>query len=178
MVLFLARDAWANQPEISVCTTSSVAAIEALCYLPGMPYLNWKERVFGHSMEHPLQSELHSRARMELQFNQEELQLLVAQLEEIFFNGGHELRMDLPEGWIVFWKSRESGSRLLLAHPQEKEWVATAALEVELGKKWTEKLKNLLPGHSLSVNEVSVDLGIELFGPGSVSNVEIKITHL
>jgi hypothetical protein len=129
-------------------------------------------------MELPLQSDRTSRARMELQFDQEEVRLLLAQLEEIFLNGGHELRMDLPEGWIVFWKSRESGSRLLLAHPQEKEWVATAALETELGKKWIAKLKSLSPGQSLSLHEVSEESGVELFAPGSVSNVEIKITHV
>jgi hypothetical protein len=39
-----------------------------------------------------------------------------------------ELRLDLPGGWTLFWKRREGESRLLMAHPEHEEWVATLAL--------------------------------------------------
>lgn len=43
-----------------------------------------------------------------------------------------EIRMDFPQGWTLFLKLRDSSeSRLLLAHPEKEEWVATFALSRE-----------------------------------------------
>jgi hypothetical protein len=139
-----------------------------------MPYLNWKERSTGHSMR-PLPAGGEGRSQMDLGFSSEDIGLLVPYLEEIYLRGGHELRMDLSNGWTVFWKSRESGSRLLLAHPEHQEWVATFALEVQLGAKLVERLKELSAGQSVSIHELGEELGIEFYSLGAVSNVEVKI---
>ena len=143
-----------------------------------MPYLNWKEPKEGKSSAHsmrPLPAGSEGRSQMGLSFTGEEVQLLIPYLEEIFFRGGYELRMDLFGGWTVFWKSRESGSRLLLAHPEHQEWVATVALEPALGQKLIERLKELMAGQSLSIHELGEELGIEFYSLGAVSNVEIRI---
>ncbi len=123
----------------------------------------------------PLPAGGEGRSQMDLGFSGEDIGLLVPYLEEIYLRGGHELRMDLSNGWTVFWKSRESGSRLLLAHPEHQEWVATFALETPLGAKLVERLKQLTAGHSISVHELGEELGIEFFSLGAVSNVEVKI---
>jgi hypothetical protein len=140
-----------------------------------MPYLNWKERSTAHSMR-PLPVGSHEgRSQMDLGFNAEEISLLVPHLEEIFLSGGFELRMDLSDGWTVFWKSRESGSRLLLAHPEHQEWVATVALELGLGVKLIERLKALKSEQSFSIHELGAESGIEFYSLGAVSNVEVRI---
>jgi hypothetical protein len=139
-----------------------------------MPYLNWKERSTGHSMR-PLPAGGEGRSHMDLVFSSEDIAILVPYLEEIFLRGGYELRMDLANGWTVFWKSRESGSRLLLAHPEHQEWVATVALETELGQKLIEKLKELSVGQSFGIHELAEELGIEFYSLGAVSNIEIQI---
>lgn len=42
---------------------------------------------------------------------------------------GVEIRMDFSQGWTLFWKLKEGEeSRLLLAHPEKEEWVATFVL--------------------------------------------------
>jgi hypothetical protein len=142
-----------------------------------MPYLNWKSHPIGHAIQHPNagpdSNSDDSRARMKLDFSSEELGLLIGQLEEIYIRSGSELRVDLPENWIVFWKRRDSESRLLLAHPQQNEWVLTAALEEEHGRMLIEALRQLSGMGSVAVHE----LGAELYHPGAVSNVELQITR-
>lgn len=44
---------------------------------------------------------------------------------------GSELRLELPQGWTIFWKLREGESRLFLAHPDHDSWVATLSLTAE-----------------------------------------------
>jgi hypothetical protein len=127
----------------------------------------------------PLPVGSEGRSQMDFNFTGDEVQLLIPYLEEIFVRAtagsGRELRMDLSGGWTVFWKSRESGSRLLLAHPEHQEWVATVALEPALGQKLVERLKELNAGQSLTIHELGEELGIEFYNLGAVSNVEIQI---
>lgn len=145
-----------------------------------MPYLNWKEHGIGHQMHHP--ATLHpsaggdelSVAKMQLDLDAEALAILVQGLEQVFSSGG-ELRVDLPDQWIVFWKKRPSDSRLLLAHPQHGEWVATIALEEAHGQHLLNALKKLSVGESVSVHETS-ELGADLYAPGSVNNLELRLT--
>ena len=120
-----------------------------------MPYLNWKERETGQEVRDSL---------FTLRLKSRELAELIALLEEVFVENGPELRVDLPRNWIVFWKRREGESRLLIAHPQENEWVATAALEPEHGKKLIDELKTLQTG---SANRVT-----------AVGNVELEIRRI
>lgn len=78
-----------------------------------------------------------------------------------------ELRVDLPRNWIVFWKLRDGESRLLIAHPQAEEWVATAALSVDHAHAFLDRLAGLQAGDSLSLGQLApVD---------RVSNVEIVV---
>ena len=76
--------------------------------------------------------------------------------------------MDLPDGWIVFWKKREGDSRLLLSHPAEKQWVTTLALEAEHGRSAVMRLKALVEGQALSIGELGA--------VAAVNNVEVVLT--
>ena len=79
-----------------------------------------------------------------------------------------ELRVNLPNEWLVFWKLRPvGGSRLLLAHPAQAEWVVTAALDAAHAGVFVECLKKLGPGERLAVSETG--------SVGYPSNVEIVI---
>ncbi len=139
--------------------------------------MNWKERPLARQEIGPAPG--HEVSRLSLGVGAGEAAELAAALRELFAvaaaapAGPHgELRLDLPRGWIVFWKLREGESRLLLAHPQQDEWVATAALTREHGALVAERLERLAGGALLNVGEVGGELGVI----GSVSNVELVIT--
>src|SRR5690348_16805674 len=107
-----------------------------------MAYLDWKELPIH------LETTVRSRLKTEvsLKVRAKEAQELCSHLQEVYAGSVHELRMGLPRGWVVFWKKKEGGSRALLAHPSEHEWVATLALEAEFGQKLLFSLKNLEEG--------------------------------
>lgn len=129
-----------------------------------MPYLNWKNASIRQEMgPHPrLQSQL------TLTLGLSERSELHARLSEVLIAEGGELRLDLPSNWAIFWKSRESESRLLLAHPQTDEWVATVALHPDHGSALLRALEACKSGESISIGELDA--------VGSVSNVEIVIS--
>ena len=129
-----------------------------------MPYLNWKTREIRKTIE----PHADARSTLALNLSAEERAQLLPMLEEVYAHGGAELRLDLPGEWIIFWKSRESESRLLLAHPQRDEWVATVALESEHGRRLLQRLGELGTGDALSISELGAI--------GSVSNVEIILS--
>jgi hypothetical protein len=129
-----------------------------------MPYLNWKTR----ETQKRIDPHEDARSTLSLDLSEEERGILLPSLEQVFLHSGSELRLDLPSNWIIFWKTRETESRLLLAHPQQAEWVATAALEAEHGRLVTEALRNLKSGDAFSVSELGVI--------GSVSNVELILS--
>src|SRR5258708_6438717 len=117
-----------------------------------MPYLNWKER----EIQKRIEPQVDARSTLTLTLSGEERAALLPLLEEVYLREGSELRVDLPENWIVFWKSRESESRLLIAHPERGEWVTTIALEAGHGRSVLESLKGLSPGDAFSVSEHGV----------------------
>ena len=129
-----------------------------------MPYLNWKD-------ESLLQAQgPHSQYQQQLalELTSALLEELVSALEEVYLRRGSELRIAIKDQWLLFWKWRESDSRILLAHPTEDEWVATLALNPDFGKAMLLALKNLKTGQSLSVSQV---------GPlSTVTNLEVVIT--
>jgi hypothetical protein len=131
-----------------------------------MPYLNWRNA--------PIRQEVgpHPKREFSLKIGIPAVSFpeLVERLEDLFGEDGAELRVDLPEEWILFWKIREEESRLLMAHPQKTEWVATAALEKGHGQSVVSRLKALRPGESLRVSDGGTI--------GRVSNVEIEIDLL
>jgi hypothetical protein len=129
-----------------------------------MPYINWKAR----DTQKRLDAHEDARSTLSLDLSEEERGLLLPFLDQLFFHAGSELRLDLPNNWIVFWKIRETESRLLLAHPQQGEWVATMALETEHGQRVKDRIENLKSGDAFSISELGVI--------GSVSNVELVIS--
>lgn len=121
----------------------------------GMPYLNWKT-------ESILMSELVTTprgAQLGLKLTRSLVDELVEGLIALFgelkepgsttpdtgtdFMQVPELRIALPNQWVLFWKLRQQGNRLLLAHPAPDEWVGTIALEANFGQKVINGLKQL-----------------------------------
>lgn len=110
----------------------------------------------------------HSTLEQELEIvlNVEQSQQL-ADLLAASFAENFELRVDLPKNWAIFWKIRSDESRVLLAHPQEGEWVATAALESSHAKLLTDHLSSAVSGTTFSLGEIGI--------VGGVSNVDIRV---
>jgi hypothetical protein len=148
-----------------------------------MPYLNLKDPAQGVRKQEvaPAPGEsMRERHVMRLTLEPAAVSSLLPMLREIFDAPaaaaheprrlGGELRVDLPREWIVFWKPRDGESRLLLAHPQPEEWVATVALSEGDGKELIrrmESMESLPEGQSLRLNE--------WVAPGSVSNLELEL---
>lgn len=138
-----------------------------------MPYLNWRSgetRPEGSYRQEITQEEGSFPRRehlLRLTLSPEALEVLAQRLEELYSQGCGELRIDLPEGWILFWKSREEESRLLVAHPQPGEWVTTVALEAKHGMLLASSLRQMKKGESRPVSQGGII--------GRVSNVEIVI---
>lgn len=132
-----------------------------------MPYLNWRDTsVTKETAPHPRLT-----SQLTLGLVAEQAAELAAALEPLFAHGpnsvGQELRVDLPEGWLMFWKLREGTSRLLLAHPAPEEWVVTAALDASQATPFLAALLALTPATPLTLSD---------FGkPGYPSNVEVVI---
>ncbi|MBI2711389.1 MAG: hypothetical protein HYX41_00810 [Bdellovibrio sp.] len=141
-----------------------------------MSYLNWKG-LTSLSHEAPAQNVsaavqaagtgAPSRTVLNLELGPTRLGELIQELEDVFQKDGSELRIALPERWLLFWKLRSEGNRILLAHPNPDEWVATCALEKESGEKVLLSLKNSPQGQSLSLGQ--------LVRVQSVSNLEIVL---
>ena len=82
---------------------------------------------------------------------------LTEELKECF-EKNHELRLILPEQWTIYFKLRTAGSsRLSLAHPSEKEWVATIALSPEHARAVLEQLRT---DASLRISDLGTTSGL------------------
>ena len=126
-----------------------------------MPFLNWKVLPrLSHQPSAAGASGKQSRGRLVLELEQVQLQELITHVEELYVDfeeKGHlvpEVRIQLPENWLLFWKPRTEGNRVLLAHPNDKEWVVTCALDRETCRNVVLSLKNLSHGQSLNLSEV------------------------
>ena len=131
-----------------------------------MPYLDWKDAPV--SLDVKVFED--SRVQLTLALGSAERDTLLNQLQLIFWSQGHELRMRMPNSWILFWKSRESGSRALVAHPEANEWVGTFALEVSFGQSWVSTLQALSSGETAILGAVGA--------LDSVSNFELSVCIL
>src|SRR6185295_131688 len=102
-----------------------------------MPFLNWRElsEVKATVSPHPRRGSI-----MSLEVPAAAQAELARALEDVYSRAAGELRLELPNGWTIFWKEREGESRLLLAHPDEKTWIATAALTAEHGQAVSRRL--------------------------------------
>ncbi|MBL7716207.1 MAG: hypothetical protein JNL01_12150 [Bdellovibrionales bacterium] len=87
-----------------------------------MAYLNWTNNVPG-AFEIQV-----GQGSVELRVNSEYRKTLLEKLRE---GQSYELRMDLSQGWTVYWKVREGDSRLLLSHPEKDQWVGAVSLNQE-----------------------------------------------
>lgn len=99
-----------------------------------MPHLNWRTADLGKKVV-PFEggSTAHQVDRnfvFEMVLDVKQAQELASMLTAVLIPGGGELRLSLPDEWSIFWKLRDDESRLLIAHPQADEWVATLALEM------------------------------------------------
>lgn len=130
-----------------------------------MPYLNWKEP--GDRVHAEIRSHAKRGHELVLRLSSSGAAELAASLRPVFSEPGTELRLDLPREWIVFWKLRDGESRLLLAHPQEDEWVTTVALEPSAARKVLEAMTSSGAGTMLVFGQ--------LFAIGSFSNVEVVL---
>jgi hypothetical protein len=115
-----------------------------------MPFLSWiEERVSHESLEIAP-----GRVRLVLKLSAVHVTALLSHLEALYGQSGKELRLVVSEEWTIFWKMREEGNRLLLAHPQPQEWVGTIALEKHAGQSLVTQLGQLEAGLALVVHEV------------------------
>lgn len=128
-----------------------------------MPYLDWSSRdVRVESRPHPKRD-----AELLLAFPETELLELVSEVERILAVPSAELKLTLPSGWTLYWKLRDSESRVLLAHPETDLWVVTLALEAALLSVVLERLRGLGTGASFRISELTP--------LGRVTNLELVL---
>lgn len=129
-----------------------------------MANLNWRQKQLGQ--------ELREEKNLVFVLAPSERDALAQALGELFAEDAPaaELRVDLPRGWILFWKPRQGESRLLLSHPSKDEYVATAALLSEHGRRFAARVAGLVPGASASVAQAAEDTPV-----AGLSNVDIVI---
>lgn len=97
-----------------------------------MPYLNWKTKpVRVATSTHP-----DYQSQLDLGLSSDLAQELSTELTQTFSAGGDELKLELPNGWTLYFKQRIGAGRMQLAHPQTNQWVATL---------------NLTPAHGLAL---------------------------
>lgn len=136
-----------------------------------MPYLDWSQESALQltAADHP---ELGTQLEMTL--SPALAERLGQDLQSTFTSGHHELRLELPARWTLFWKRASGETRLLLAHPEKDAWVATLALDdgacavllerlagrgpAESGDR-TFRLSELGPYQRVSNMEVAIRLG-------------------
>lgn len=149
-----------------------------------MPHLNWRSSNLAQKVVKkvlPASEGQDAQDRdfvFELALSRAQAQELAAALAQVLVPGGGELRLNLPDEWVIFWKLRpdegNDESRLLIAHPQQDEWVATVALE----PGHAERLLNAFSNDAFSNAPCSIRVA-NLAAEGiisSVSNLELVIS--
>lgn len=139
-----------------------------------MAYLDWTATQIGH--ETRPQETCDTALTLSLRVPGESLGELVSALSPVVGGSERELRVELAgpsdssgTKWMLFFKLRESESRVLVAHPDADEWVATVALERAHGERWLTTLRGLEAGQSVALGQLQ-SLGL-------VSNLELVITR-
>jgi hypothetical protein len=130
-----------------------------------MVYLDWKKQ--GIALEVKSLGRLGSK--LSLTIREGDLADFLPALEEIYIRDEGELRLELPENWVIYWKAKESGNRVLVAHPQPDHWVATVALEREVGQKLILAVKALKSSESFILSQIAP---LE-----AVSNLNIEVVR-
>lgn len=133
-----------------------------------MPYLNWNSPSTAGWVQ--LSTSEHPRFGMQvhLKLSPEALSEWREGLKEVLLNARGELKLELPQGWTIYFKAREGETRLLLAHPEQDAWVATVAVSSDSSQLFLDRLESLVSGSEgfrLS----------ELGPPHFVSNLEVSV---
>lgn len=79
------------------------------------------------------------------------LERLESSVESLLNEAQSELRLDFSSQFTLFLKMKQDGSKLLVAHPEEDEWVATAILSKD---QMEEFLKHLHEKRSISFEDL------------------------
>ncbi len=132
-----------------------------------MAYLNWKKKPVSHEVHPHFRFEKELRVRL----TPVEIEELAHELENVFApESSVELRIDFQTEWTLFWRARDSESRLLVAHPEHQEWVATLALERGNGLELVRRLRQISAGDSITLSEI--------FPVAIVSNFELVVVRI
>ncbi len=139
-----------------------------------MPFLNWKSQPIDVSQE----SAPRWGTRVTIALPPEQRAALEKSLEDCLQVGGKELRVDFPKGWSIFWRIREetgeASSRVLLAHPDPEQWVASVLLEP---RPATDFVARYRAWHSDSGRDASLSPNA-LEGIHRVSNLELVLKKI
>ncbi len=130
-----------------------------------MAHLDWSQSALK------IEQRPHARHETELllPLSLTERQTLARSLRDMPQDGRSELRLVLPQGWTLYWKMRDSESRLLLAHPEADLWVGTIALDAA---GWSQLLEALDRPSSGSSSELRLS---QLPGVSRRSNLDVVI---
>ncbi len=102
-----------------------------------MAYLSWQNEPVEIRLDYEPSGIGAKPSRLEIQAPKTLRAELFEAIQQIRSGERSELRLDLPQGYSVFVKLKDSGlSRLLIAHPEENEWVATFMLSPEVADAW------------------------------------------
>jgi len=102
-----------------------------------MAYLSWQNEPVEIRLDYEPSGIGARPSRLEIQAPGALRADLFEAVRQIRSGASGELRLDLPQGYSVFVKLKDSGlSRLLIAHPEENEWVATFMLSAEVADAW------------------------------------------
>ncbi len=139
-----------------------------------MAYFNWKDRKIQPRID-PVESAA-DRWRMALTMVEGEWGEFLQGLEGLSREEFQEFRVDLPGDWILFCKVRPLGSvesRLLVAHPQEEQWVASLSLSRSHLEALIERMRldlGELKGNALHFSSIAEERGVKI---GHPSNLEV-----
>jgi hypothetical protein len=107
-----------------------------------MAYLNWKNhniKLEANSLSNEMNSLVLYLDEIRLRELEEEFKVLFQTEDKI---PNHELKIELEQGWTLFFRQKLGQSRLTVAHPQEKEWVASLYLTLQHTERFYEALTN------------------------------------
>ncbi len=99
---------------------------------------------------------------------------LRTELERVLRTSESELRLTLPGNWTLYWKARSGESRVLLAHPDKDQWVATIAWSESQVETLLQAM--VLEGAAGSVSEVVLSQYARLQFPSNLE-VLLRVRH-
>ncbi|OFZ22035.1 MAG: hypothetical protein A2X94_16430 [Bdellovibrionales bacterium GWB1_55_8] len=123
-----------------------------------MALVDWTEKAGLRQQLQPADAEGHETEWI-LELSGGLIHSLSAELESLYGSDSSrdsELRLELPDGWRLFWKERSAGEGTLLfvAHPELEQWVGTLALEPEFARGVISRLRGLKAHESFSLRSL------------------------